>query len=353
MKNSLGMFDSAAVTIGMRRVVVIVLLAASLMLGACESPTEKAAGYLVQAQAYFDEGDLVKAEIEVKNTLQIQPKNPEARMLLAMIAESRADFPEMAQNLRIAIESKPEFVEARIKLGTLYALGGATELAETEAAYLDANGFDNADVRILNARIKAANGDLEGGREELEKALEMEPDNAQALGLLASVAATTDLEGALDLIDRGIAVADDDKPLRILRIQLLQQAGRNEDVDAEYRGLIADYPDELAFGYQYARFLAEAGRVDEVEPVLRAVIDQDPENTQARLALTQFVAATRGQEAAESTLKDFIDEDEEAYDLRMALAQLYQQTGRPDDAYEQFEFIADAIPNEDEGSTLR
>jgi tetratricopeptide (TPR) repeat protein len=353
MNNSLGMFDVAEREGRARHLLAAMLLVSSLLIGACESPTEKAASYLAQAQEHYEEGDLVKAEIEVKNTLQIQPKNPEARMLLARIAESRADFSEMAQNLRIAIESKPDFVEARVKLGTLYALGGAIELAEAEAVYLSTNGYDTAETRILNARVYAAKGDLEAGRAELEKALEMEPDNPQALGLLASVAASTDLEGALALIDQGIAVAEDDKPLRLLRIQLLQQAGRDDDVDAEYRQLLTDYPDELALGYQYARYLAEAGRVEEVEPVLRKVIDQDPENVEARLALTQFVAGTRGRQAAEEVLQEFVEEDPEAYELRMALAEIYQQTDRADEAYEQFGVIAEAVPNDDAGLTAK
>jgi tetratricopeptide (TPR) repeat protein len=330
-------------------VMLLVFVCAGFLLGACESPAEKASGYLVKAESYFAEGDLVKAEIEVKNTLQISAKDPEARFLLARIAESRGEFPEMAQNLRIAIESKPDFIEARVKLGTLYVMGNALELAEEQAAYLADSGAGSADVRILNARIFAAKGDLESARTELEAALKIEPDNVQALGLLASVAATTDLEGALVLIDQGISVAEDDRPLRLLRIQLLQQAGKTAEVDAEFRALLSAYPQETAYGYQYARFLVEEGRIDDVEPVLRDVVEADPENVQARLALTQFIANTKGAEAAETLLREFVDDLPEAYELRMALARLYQATSRPDEAYVEYEYIAEHIPNEDLG----
>ncbi len=328
---------------------LLMLVGLGILLGACESPTEKAFGYLAKAQELYVEGDLVKAEIEVKNTLQILPKNPEARFLLARIAESRGDFAEMAQNLRIAVDANPDFIEARVKLGTLYVMGGALDLAEEQATYLRDSNADRADVRILNARILAAKGDLEAARVELELALEMEPDNIQALGLLASVAATTDLDSALLLIDQGIRVAEDDRPLRLLRIQLLQQAGRNAEVDTEYRALLSEHPEEIAYGYQYARFLADEGRIDEVEPVLRNIIEQDPENYQARLALTQFVANIRGAEAAEVLLREFVDESPTIYELRIALARLYQATTRPDDAYAEYEYLAENIPNEDEG----
>jgi len=336
-----------------RTVFLSVLMMTGLLVGACESPEQKAAAYLAKAEQWYAEDDLVKASIEVKNTLQIQPKNAEARFLLAEIAESRGDFPEMVTNLRIAIDSKPDFTAARVKLGTLYILGGATELAQEQADYLQQTGVDTADVNILLARLRAAAGDLEGARAELELALDKESDNAQALGLLASITAGTDMDSALTLIDRGIEASDDEKPLRLLRIQLLQQAGRSSDVDAEFKALLADYPEETSLNYQYARYLAEEGRIEEVEPVLRRAVEQDPDNLEARIALTQFVARTRGEEAAEKILLDFIEEAPELYELRMALARVYQGTDRPDEAYAQYEAITEAIPNEDEGLTSK
>jgi tetratricopeptide (TPR) repeat protein len=331
----------------------VLLIVAAVFLAACESPKERAFGYYDKAEAYFDAGDLVKAEIEVKNTLQILPKYPPARYLLANIAEARGDFPEMAQNLRIAVQADNEFVDARVKLGTLYIMGGAVDLAQEQQEYFVANNIDTAAVRILNARIVAAAGDLEAARLELDAALEMEPDNSQALGLLASIAASTDLDSALELIDQGIASSDDDQSLRMLRINLLQQAGRSAEVDASYQQLLKDYPDQVAYGYQYARFLAEEGRIEEVEPVLLGIIDNDPENVQARLALVQFVANTRGQEAGEELLLEFVETSPDMYELRLALGRLYQTTERPDEAYEVYEFLIDAAPNEDAGLTAK
>ena len=46
---------------------IIVLTA---MMAACSSPEEKAAGYIENADQLFQEGDLIKAEIEYKNALQ-------------------------------------------------------------------------------------------------------------------------------------------------------------------------------------------------------------------------------------------------------------------------------------------
>jgi Flp pilus assembly protein TadD len=323
-------------------------------LGACQSPEDRAAGYLASAEAHFAEGDLVKAEIEVKNALQIWPKNPKGRFLLANINESRREFQDMASNLRIAVEADPDFVEARIKLGVLYALAGERELAEEQAKLVKGADRDRVDARLLFARVAAAGGDLETARVELEAAVRKEPTNEQALGLLASVAATTDLPAALALIDKGIAQADDKRALRLLRIQILQRdPNRGAEVEKEYRALMTDYPGDVEFGYQYAQFLASAGRIDDVEPVLQQIVINDPDNIQARLALVQFVARSKGAAAAEKLLSEYVAALPDKYEFRMALAGIYQQSGRSDEAFREYKAVADAAGNEDEGLKAR
>ena len=326
------------------------LFSIALLLSACESPAERASGYLESAENKFEAGDIIKAEIDVKNSLQIQPKNADARFLLARINESRQEFQDMASNLRAAVDADPEFAEARIKLGSLYAMAGAMELAEEQAGLLTEVDRERVDAKIFLAQISAAKGDLEHARLNLEEALVKEPANMQALGLLASISAATDLTGALELLDDGIAIAEDDRPLRLLRVQLLQRAGTYQDeVVEEYQGLMTDYPDEVAYGYRLAQFLSAEGRTDEVEPVLRQVIRNNPDNIEARLALTQYVANARGLEEAEQLLIQSVEELPDAYVLRLALARLYQQTGRAEKAYAEYEYVADAAANEDVG----
>ncbi|MDP7271774.1 MAG: tetratricopeptide repeat protein, partial [Gammaproteobacteria bacterium] len=176
------------------RVPVVVLLGivGIALLAGCESPAERAAGYLAKADQFYKDENLVKAELEVRNTLQIEPKNADARLLLAQIAESRQDYSEMATQLRAAIESRPDFLEARLKLGTLYVLGGAMGLAEDQYAITADLAPDDPDVKVLRARILASQGDLEAAGTELNAALEQDPGNTQALGLLASVVAVDD-----------------------------------------------------------------------------------------------------------------------------------------------------------------
>jgi tetratricopeptide (TPR) repeat protein len=331
----------------------VFLSIAAVLISGCESPEEKVASYLASAQELYDQEDFLKAELEAKNALQIQPKNAAANFLLAEISETRQDFPQMAASLRAAIESKPDFTEARVKLATLYALGGAGDRAQEQLDDLKALNIDTAPVKVLAARLLAMDGDLESARMQLEAALDQDPSNSQALGLLASIAATKDLDAALELIERGIEVTDNARPLRLLRLQLLTRAGRTAELENEYRSLIADYPDESVFGYQYARFLVEQGQIDDVEQVLRQVIERQPDEVQPRLALTQFIGGAQGPEAAEKLLRELVADKPDMLELRNALAQYLKANGRIDDAFAEYEIISQQAGNDDIGLTAR
>ena len=337
------------------RVPVVVLLGivGIALLAGCESPAERAAGYLAKADQFYKDENLVKAELEVRNALQIEPKNADARLLLAQIAESRQDYSEMATQLRAAIESRPDFLEARLKLGTLYVLGGAMGLAEDQYAITADLAPDDPDVKVLRARILASQGDLEAAGTELNAALEQDPGNTQALGLLASVVAVDDPDAAIELVNKGIVSTDDTSPLQLLKIQLLQRAGRNGEVVDEYHSLISEFPDRDVYSYQLARFLVGLGRKDEVEAVVQDLIKNRPDDNQAKLALVQFVSGIKGAVQAEALLQDYVDAAPDEHTLRLALAAVLQSTGEEDRAISEYETIANAAGNEDEALTAK
>ena len=71
--------------------ILLLILAAGFALVGCSPPEERAAAYLAQAQQFFDAGDYDRAKLEAKNAVQVEPKNAQARYLLALIAEQDED----------------------------------------------------------------------------------------------------------------------------------------------------------------------------------------------------------------------------------------------------------------------
>ncbi|MCX5682969.1 MAG: hypothetical protein NT049_04715, partial [Planctomycetota bacterium] len=100
-----------------RRVPAALLLCLFAGLAGCDSPQEKAADFFQKAEQFYADGDLVRAKLQLRNTLQVDPKNARALYLLALVNEREEDYPMVLANLQMAVEADPRYVDARVKLG--------------------------------------------------------------------------------------------------------------------------------------------------------------------------------------------------------------------------------------------
>jgi len=335
--------------------VVLAFVAAIVLLAACSSPEERAAAHLVQAQKYFDDGNYVKAGIEAKNAAQIEPKDADARYLLALIAEQEKQYRAVFGHLMVAVDADPEHIEAQIKLGTVYFLAEVFDLAEEQARIAMELAPDNVAARVLNARVLAQNGEREAAIAEIEAALSMDPENLEAILLEVAAYALTDREKSFSILDAAVERLgpEKNKALRQVRLMMLAQDNRLDDLEAEYRGLLKDFPAEESFRYELAGLLISQDRIADAEQLLRDVVVQDPENIKTRLELAQFLDDLRSPEAAREALKGFIDELPDALELRMALALHYDENEMRDDALREYTEIARQAPVSDQGFLAR
>ncbi|MDG1462267.1 MAG: tetratricopeptide repeat protein [Gammaproteobacteria bacterium] len=332
---------------------IVFCLAAAWLAFACTSPEERAKVYFAEAQRLFDEGNLTKATLEAKNAIQIEPNNPQSRLLLAKILEKEGDFQGVFNNLRIAVDADPNLIEARIKLGALYTAAGMLPEAQVEIDAVLQQEPDNVDAQVLAARLLAQNGNENEAEAVLRGVLEINPAKTDALILLVGITVNKDPDAALVLIEQGLLVADDPRNLRVLRVEILQRLDRAAEVESEFQALINAYPDDNAFRFGLAQYLLNQGRVDDVEQLLRDIIDVDPESVAARLALVQFLASVRGPDVAQSTLSQFVNEAPETYQLQVALGRLYEAMKEPERAIEEYEAVIAGADKSDEGLTAR
>lgn len=330
-------------------------LVAVLLLVACASPEERAAEYLVKAQAFYDKGEYTKAKLEAQNAAQVEPKNSKARYLLALVAEQDQEYQQMFGHLMVAVDGDPNNVEARIKLGTLYFLGQVWDEAAKQAEELMKLAPNDARVHLLQARVLVQKGDRDAGIAEIEKSLELDPDYADAIILKAAADSMEDLDKGLKTLDTAIArlPADKSRPLRELRVIMLSQAKRLDQVETSLESLAADFPKEQSYQFQLAQFYTSQGRVDDADELLKGLTERDPTDTDKQLGYVQFLATQRDQDKAEAALREFIKQNPDADKLRLALGQLLESRERPDDAKLAYQGLAERSPKSAEGLNAR
>ena len=71
---------------------VLVIISLSYVVIACGGAEERKAAYLEKAEKSLNAGDLDKARIELKNVLQIDPKDARAYFKLGTIFERQQEF---------------------------------------------------------------------------------------------------------------------------------------------------------------------------------------------------------------------------------------------------------------------
>ena len=101
---------------------VAALVLATFLLFACGGAEERKASYIAKAKAFVSEENFEKARIELKNALQISPKDIEARYMLAEVSEGLKDWQQAAANYRFIIDLDKKHVKARNQMARLYYL---------------------------------------------------------------------------------------------------------------------------------------------------------------------------------------------------------------------------------------
>ncbi len=327
-----------------------------ILLTACGSPEERAANYLAQAEALYEEEDYVTARIEALNAAQIEPRNADVRFLLAKIEEHEQEFRKAIGHLQVAIDADPNHLESRIKLGNYYVLAKSAELASEQANAAIELAPSNSEVRLLLARVHLLNNDIDAAEKLVDATLASDPQLIDAIVFKAGVDMTNGkTDAALEFVQESIESADEEgvKRLRQFRILLLRSAERYDEIEADLKTLAADYPDEESFPLTLAQLYVMQERIDEAEAIFKDYVEKDPQDIERRIAFVRFVGAQHGLEAAESSLLGYVSELPESMELQLALGRLYEDNGKPDEALETYEKVANIEPKSAYGLAAR
>jgi tetratricopeptide (TPR) repeat protein len=299
----------------------LVLVLVLALLAGCGGKEERAADYLARANEAYDKGDLIKAELDAKNALQILPNSFDASYLLALIAEQENDPQKMVRFLRRSVEIDPTNVEAQVKMGRIWAAARQLESARDSVAAIEAADPGNLEGKVLEATVLLQERKIDEARAIAEGVLAEAPRNVSALAFLASTYQVQDVEKSLELLSRAISYEPDNQSLRVVKITILQKEGRQAAAEKEIRDLVALFPDENAYRYALARYLASQKRGDEARTVLEDLVRADPEDSTAKLSLAQFLGQQGDGEGAVRLLESYIEEQPDIYQYRFALAQ--------------------------------
>jgi tetratricopeptide (TPR) repeat protein len=303
--------------------------AVSALLGACSNSQSRAANYMAHGKAYLAEANYEKARVEFRNAAQIDPTGAEAQYYLGQVAEKVGDGRTAVRQYRSAIAAQPGFALARAALGRLFLYGGradkAKELVETGLT-IDPQ---NAPLLTVRGAARAQLGDLQGGLQDAQTAVQLEPDDSYAIALVASLyQQQAKYDQAVAAVQLGLQRLPGNVELRSILADLYLAEQQPAQAEEQLRQIVALEPGNSDHRYLLARFYVQQGQVDAAERTLRDAVAALPGEVHVKLQLAEFLAVQRGAEAASVQAQQFLAADPQNDELKLVLGEFLAQDGK-------------------------
>lgn len=307
-----------------RMIMALTVLIGLSGLVACGGVEGRKQKYLEQAEASFQKGDFEKARINFKNVLQIDPKDIKGREGFARTLEKLQDWRGAVAQYRAIVEENPANSEAKIKLGQLYLLAKASDLALTLAEEVLSANATHDGALALKAASQLQQGDVQNATLNAEQAYKLNSASIDNIVLLASIYGSQQRsDDAIQLLENELKNHPDSSSIQILLSQLYLATDRKALAEQSMLKLIELNPEEIAYKSQLARFYQGNGRGAEAEALLTKSVSQEPTNLAAVVALEQFYLLRKEANKAEAALKKSVNNNPEDAEFSLHLAAFY------------------------------
>ncbi len=309
------------------RVVTGAMLAALLFtLAACDTAEERARKHFERGMELLSEGEIKKAQLEFRNVLRLDEKNVEARYQYARSLHDTKDLRGAVGQYLGVLELDPKRADARIALTEIYLISGRHEAVLEAQKHIDEALKvipDDLQAQALKATVEYKLGSVEPALELARKVLEKDETNVTArLVLIASDLDAKRFEEGARQVEIGLSHNPDNLSLNIIKLGLLEQMKKPDEVGAQLQRMVSLYPDNVKFRETYARWLNSRGDVEGAERELRAMAELKPNDINARLQVVRYISATRGADAAREELLRMIEGPDSRIEYELALASL-------------------------------
>jgi len=279
----------------------VFLLLATLALFACGDAEVNDKQMVEVARGYLAQNKLREAAIELKNALQGNPGNAEARYLLGMINLDVGDTASAEKEFRRAVVAG--WPEEQTSIGLARAMINRSafqkvlDIVEVKDSY-SANA--RADLYALRAVAQAALGNLEQARESWNTGSEIDAKAFHVLKAAIQIQlAAGDMKSAGKSLKQALSAYENNQEILLLSAIL---ALKNKDYTVSataYRKVIGLDPDSLVtiYGRQArlgaARFEILDGSHDLAQATLKPLLKQNAEDPEANF-LSGWLAFKRG-----------------------------------------------------------
>lgn len=307
-------------------------IAAALALGACEKPKEQEAKYTEHGKSLYQQGDLVKAALEFKNALQINPVASEPQYYLGLIAEKQHNLGAAMDAFRKAADADGKNFDANLKAGQLVLMSGDADTAVSYADKVLVVAPNKPEGHALKAAALLLKNKTTEAEKEAKAALAIDPKNIDAAIVLAGKQVRESKpDQALALVEDALTRNPNSTDLLLLKLKLVYDAKQAAEVEATLRKLHEIDPKNPSYVIDLANQLSLANRLSDAEAVFRQAVTDNPTSDDLLSAYAGFLASKKGVDEAITEISKLAGESK-ASKYVFLLEQLYIRANKLDDA---------------------
>lgn len=318
---------------------LIKLTAASILvisISACGGAEERKLKYLEKGKAYLAEKNYEKARIELKNVLQIDPKNAEAYYLMGNIRENDKEISKAIGAYRKSIELDPEHVKAKVSLSKLYLIVNTEEYIQKSKdllAEVQKSDPDNRDAALIKATIEYKTGDKDKAIADIEKLVQSNPDLTDGISLLAALYVQNKAhEKAISVLEKGVNDNPENINIRISLAKLLSAKNDLEGAEKYLKEAISLEPKNYSHRLALSSFYSTSKQYDKAEKVLREAIKDDENDPKRYLVLVEFLSVARSIQLAEDEMNNIVQTKPDLYELKFAQVVFFEKINKKEQA---------------------
>lgn len=325
----------------------LLLAALAVLMAACSSKEDRIESGLKKGAEFVRQADWEKANVELRNVLQIDPKNARAYLIAAQVSESQGETQKAYGQYMKAVELQPELHDAKVGAAKLLLVTGDRPRAQALIDETLAADPRHALGRTLKAALLAGQGQAAEAQTIAKQVLaDSQPAPVDTSLLLAGLHANAqEWAPGLAVVEAALQQHPQHMGLLQAAVDLSSANPKDAATAAKARGFFeratAAAPRNQALWLAWARYHLSRQETDQAEAVMRASLKAQPDDSKRRIALLEFMQAARGTEAAEKEFLAIIEDKPRDMAVRFGLAQLYRSTNRPELAQKVLKDIID------------
>lgn len=237
------------------------------------------------ALAYYKSGDLTSAVDILKKVHEKAPNNRQATTLLADCYLRLGQNKDVIVVLTPLQKAEPDNMTFIYLLGTALVRDGQAAQGQLIIDKILKNG-DSAEARLLMGTTKFMVSDFSGALEDLQKAVNLNPNLPDLYSYYGQALLTTgDQAGARKAFERELQIDPNNFDSNLRMGVLLRQDEQNDEALKYLRHALQIRPGDFGVRYQIATVKIAKGEIEQAQRDLEALVKDSPQFLEAHVSL--------------------------------------------------------------------